>query len=42
MRRTTKAVGVCSEMGKGELEHSVLTELVRGSPIPAPRNKVVS
>lgn len=37
----TKAVSICSEMGKGEVKHSFLTELVRGSPIPAPRNKVV-
>lgn len=36
---TFKAVGVCSEMGNGEVEHSVLTALVRGRPTPAPRNK---
>lgn len=42
MRTTTKGVGVCLEMGKGEVEHSVLIEVMRGSPIPTPRNKVVS
>lgn len=31
----------CSEMGKGEVEESVLTELLRGSPILGPRNKVI-
>lgn len=31
----------CSEMGKGEVEESVLTELMRGSPILDPRNEVI-
>lgn len=35
---TFKAIGVCSEMGNGEVEHSVVTALVRGRPTPAPRN----
>lgn len=30
------------EIEKGEVEHSVLIELVRGSPIVTPKNKVVS
>lgn len=31
----------CSEIGKGEVEESVLNELLRGSPILGPRNKVI-
>lgn len=38
MRRTRKA----AQMGKGEVEESVLTELLRGSPILGLRNKVIT